>query len=131
LASIRHFRAELRLKIDALESDLDWLACRVARGAASSEQLVRAHVERLSRQLARQRPAHPTAPSTLTGWVAGARSRACAAMDVASAAIDEAARAALEAWLAEKQAARTSQQQGGEPDTKHAPADRVRLRVCP
>lgn len=108
MASIRHFRAELRLKIDALESDLDWLACRIARGESSSEQLVRAQVERLSRQLARRRPAQAAAPSHLSGWVAAARRRACTAMDVAAAAIDEAARAALEAWLAEKQAARHS-----------------------
>lgn len=105
MPSISHFRAELRLKIEALESDLDWLAWRIARGEASSEQLVRAQVERLSRQLARPPPAQAAAPSTLPGWVAGARRRACAAMEVAAAAIDEAARAALEAWLAEKQAA--------------------------
>jgi len=104
MPSIRHFRTELKLKIDALESDFDWLVWRIARGEASCEQLVRAQLERLTRQIARKRsPQTDTGPAP-HGWSAHARSRACAAMEAASAAIDEAARAALEAWLVEKQA---------------------------
>ena len=104
MPSIRHFRTELRLKIDALESDFDWLVWRIARGEASSEQLVRAQLERLNRQIARKRSLQSDSGLTTGGWSAHARSRACAAMEAASAAIDEAARAALEAWLAEKHA---------------------------
>jgi hypothetical protein len=132
VSCIRHFRTELRFKVDAIESELNQLALRIARGEAASEQLVRTHLERLSRQLARKRPVRTAAESVLklsgndveataangpqqsrcvhfqelSEQVTRARNRACAAMDVAAAAIDEAAHAALEAWLAEKDAAR-------------------------
>jgi hypothetical protein len=132
VSSISHFRTELRMKVDAIESELNELALRITRGEAGSDQLVRMHLERLSRQLARQRavrvaaesvlklcgsndeatPAHGAQLSgcvhspELNGRVTCAHNRACAAMDVAAAAIDEAAHAALEAWLAEKDVAR-------------------------
>jgi len=104
MQSIRHFRTELKLKIDALESDFDWLVWRIARAEASSEQLVQAQLERLNRKIARRRSLETQSEPAPGDWPAHARSRACVAMEAASAAIDEAARAALEAWLAHKQA---------------------------
>ena len=103
---LSHFRTELRIKIDALETELDWLELRMARGEAGSEQLVLTHLERLSRQLAHRRRSPAGAEADLTGWAAHAHNRACAAMDAAAAAIDEAVRAALEAWLAQKRSPR-------------------------
>ena len=131
MSCITHFRTELRIKVDAVESEFDSLAARIARGEASAEQLIRTQLEHLSRHLAHKRDARTAAASVLQqcgsnheeaiaaglsersrcvhfqdldGWAACARNRACAAMDLVAAAIDEAAYAALEAWLAEKAA---------------------------
>ena len=131
MSCITHFRTELRIKVDAVESELDSLAARIARGEASAELLIRTQLEHLSRHLAHKRDVriaavevlkqcgsnHDEASVTtasersrcvhfqdLDGWAACARNRACAAMDLVAAAIDEAAYAALEAWLAERDA---------------------------
>ncbi len=129
MSCITHFRTELKIMMDAVESELDALAARIAQGEASAEQLIRTHLEHLCRHLAHKRDARTAAESVLkqcgsnhdegmaatvsersrcvhfqdpNEWATCARTRACAAMDLVAAAIDEAAYAALEAWLAEK-----------------------------
>ena len=131
MSCITHFRTELRIKVDAVEAELDSLAARIARGEASAELLIRTQLQHLSRHLECKRDVriaaadllkqcgsnHDEASATTIsersrcvhfqdpdGWAACARNRACAAMDLVAAAIDEAAYAALEAWLAEKAA---------------------------
>lgn len=134
MSSISHFRAELRMKFEEIESQLDQLALRIEHGQAGSEWAVRAYLDRLSRQIAHKSSVREAAESVLklcrgirdealiagggerqrcaefgelSGWLTCAHNRACAAMDVAGAAIDEAAHAALEEWLTEKGAAMT------------------------
>jgi hypothetical protein len=138
VSSITHFRTELRVKVDAIEADLNLLESEMSRAPAGSEQLVRAHLEHLSRQLKRTFPLRSFATSILklssemaTAAEGGegsrrvnpqeltdAYNRAWAAMDIAATAIDEAAHAALEAWLAEQHAAKTRAAESGTPGNK-------------
>jgi hypothetical protein len=133
MSCITHFRTELRSKVDAVDAELNLLESRMAHGEASSEQLVRAHLEHLSRQLTVKRPFRSVAAAVLklgheTATAADddersrgvdvqdlthAYNRAWATMDIAVAAIDEAAHAALQAWLAEEHAARAGTAQSG------------------
>src|ERR1700758_496518 len=65
VSCISHFRTELRMKVDAIESELNELALRITHGEAGSDQLVRKHIERLTWQLARQRSVRVAAESVL------------------------------------------------------------------
>jgi hypothetical protein len=133
VSSITHFRTELRVKVDAIEAELKSLELQMSHDVAGSEQLVRAYLEHLSRQLKRTFPLRSFATSILklssemaTAAEGGegsrrvdpqeltdAYNRAWAAMDIVATAIDEAACAALEAWLAEEHAAKAKAAESG------------------
>jgi hypothetical protein len=134
-SAISHLSIELRVKLNAVESELGVLMSRISRGEADAEVLVLAHLRRLLHRLERRRSARMDAEAEvrqwqremeggafiaaggdlrsrgtaqeLKDWGALARRRSFAAMEVALAAIDEATCAALQAWLAEKEVAGT------------------------
>ena len=117
MSSIKHFRTELKIKIETLESEFNFLTEQITCSDIGSEEVVRTYLQRLIRRIARKHSIRKAAESVLnqrghfydahslnsgdSKWIVSTRSRALAAMDVACLVLDEAARAAVEAWLAE------------------------------
>jgi hypothetical protein len=119
MSYIAHLRTELRVKVEAIEGDLGRLEAQIAHDGKNAQKLVRVQLEQLKRQLASKRPYPGMAwPAMRLGpdtsprgddppWridaeeLADAYNRAWIATDIALIAIDEAACAALEAWLAQ------------------------------
>jgi hypothetical protein len=133
-SAISHLSIEMRVKLNAVESELGVLMSRISRGEADAEVLVLAHLRRLLHRLERRRSVRMDAEAEvrqwqretesafiaaggdlrsrgtaqeLKDWGALARRHSFAATEVALAAIDEATCAALQAWLAEKEVAGT------------------------
>ena len=125
---VSHLRLELRIKLNAVEADLEALLAKMGRGEPSTEQLVQANLQRVIHQLEVKRQSRVAAEADVREWqrkqrdapsVGGidplpsssvedrkefatrARRYAYSAMEIASGAIDEAICAALEAWLVE------------------------------
>ena len=131
MPSIKRFRAELNVKVERLESEFNSLAERMTSSELGSKEAVRRYLDSLVRRIARKLPIRMAAESVLNRrWggsfdvhtihsesqaIVSKRRRALAAMDIASISLDEAAHAAVEAWLAENGAGAGSTPESMEP----------------
>jgi hypothetical protein len=128
---IDEFCENLRLKLTNIDSGLAGLKAKIDGKAQHAEQEARSHLDKVQRRIEQGRAKVSAAQAEVTSWVEDrktvtadkiaewkakretsklqnradkAERYAAAAMDVALAAVDDAERAALEAWLARQDA---------------------------
>jgi hypothetical protein len=128
---IDRFCETLRVKLTDIEKNMQTLKAKIDSGAQTAEQDVRVRLDILKRRVDQDRTKVTAAQDEIKKWVKEckattsqklaewkarsekarlmnwadfAESYAAAAANVASAAVDEAERASLEAWLARKDA---------------------------
>ena len=128
---INQFCEDLRLKLTNIDSTLGGLKTKIDGKAQNAEQEVRSHLEKVQKRVEQNRAKVSTAQTEVKNWVeerkTATRERiaewktkretsklqncadkaeryAAGAIVVASAAVDQAEQAALEAWLARQDA---------------------------
>jgi hypothetical protein len=128
---IDQFCEELRVKLARIDDGLDDLKTKINGKAEGAEQVVRNHLDEVEKRIDGGRAKIETAQSEVKNWVDErktvtrdkvaewktkretnklhnradrAERYAAAASEIAGAAVDEAERAALEAWLARQDA---------------------------
>jgi hypothetical protein len=128
---IDQFCENLRLKLTNIDSGLDGLKAKIDGKAQHAEQEVRSHLDKVQRRIEQGRAKVLVAQVEVKSWVDDRKTAtadkiaewranretsklqnradqaeryAAAAMDVALAAVDDAERATLEAWLARQDA---------------------------
>ena len=127
--NLDQFSQDLRLKLANVQSNLKSLKTEIDAKAATAEHDVRKHLDSVSKQIDQRAARAATAKTEMKKWVDeknaattekiaewktkhetaklqnradGAEAYARAACDVALAAVDEAEKATLEAWLARR-----------------------------
>ena len=128
---IDHFCENLRVKLTSIDNDMRALKAKIDSKALTAEQDIQSHLDSVKKRIAQDRTKLVAAQADITKWAdereavtdekiaewkanlekAKLRGRAevaeryaAGAAVVASAAVDEAEQAALEAWLARKDA---------------------------
>lgn len=128
---IDQFCEDLRLKLTGIDSDLHELSAKIEGRAATAEQDVRSHLQRVRERIDQDRTRIASSENKAKAWIENkqaatgeaiaewkakrevaklqaraedAESYAAAALAVAMAAVDDAEQAALEAWLARQDA---------------------------